>query len=80
MLLYYQYFLFMITNLIFILSILRRTNWKILKVENLSYTYDDFCILNDISFSVFQGDFLGIIGPNGAGKTTLFNCILGYPW
>ena len=51
---------------------------EVLKVENLSYTYNDFCILNDISFSVFQGDFLGIIGPNGAGKTTLFNCILGF--
>ncbi|MGD1836398.1 MAG: metal ABC transporter ATP-binding protein [Nitrososphaeraceae archaeon] len=51
---------------------------EILKVENLSYKYSDSYILNDISFSVYQGDFLGIIGPNGAGKTTLFNCMLGF--
>jgi len=34
-------------------------------------------VLQDVSFDVEEGDFLGIIGPNGAGKTTLFQCILG---
>ncbi len=36
--------------------------------------------LQDVSFTVFQGEILGVIGPNGAGKTTLFNCMTGiYP-
>jgi zinc transport system ATP-binding protein len=49
----------------------------IISVDNLSYYYDSFPSLDNISFSVEKGDFLGIIGPNGAGKTTLFQCILG---
>ena len=36
-----------------------------------------FHILDNISFTVKEGDLLGIIGPNGAGKTTLFQCMLG---
>jgi zinc transport system ATP-binding protein len=47
------------------------------KVDRVSYDYGQGTILNDISFSVEEGDLLGIIGPNGAGKTTLFNCMLG---
>jgi len=34
-------------------------------------------ILDNVSFEIKKGDFLGIIGPNGAGKTTLFKCMLG---
>lgn len=34
-------------------------------------------ILNQLSFTVHPGEFLGIIGPNGAGKTTLFRLLLG---
>jgi zinc transport system ATP-binding protein len=49
----------------------------IVNVDKLSYYYDSFPSLDQISFSVQKGDFLGIIGPNGAGKTTLFQCILG---
>lgn len=47
------------------------------KVDRVSYDYGQDTILDDISFSVEEGDLLGIIGPNGAGKTTLFNCMLG---
>jgi zinc transport system ATP-binding protein len=47
------------------------------KVDRVSYDYGQDIILEDISFSVEEGDLLGIIGPNGAGKTTLFNCMLG---
>lgn len=35
------------------------------------------CVLEDITFNVTEGDFIGIIGPNGAGKTTLLRLILG---
>ncbi len=34
-------------------------------------------VLNRLTLSVFQGDFLGIVGPNGGGKTTLLRVILG---
>jgi zinc transport system ATP-binding protein len=39
--------------------------------------YDGIPILEGVSLSVEQGDFLGIIGPNGGGKTTLLKVILG---
>jgi zinc/manganese transport system ATP-binding protein len=34
-------------------------------------------ILNDVSFAIRQGEFIGVLGPNGAGKTTLMRAILG---
>ena len=50
---------------------------NVVDIQNLNYVIDSSVILNDISFSVEEGDFLGIIGPNGAGKTILFYCMLG---
>ncbi|HEX5185328.1 MAG TPA: metal ABC transporter ATP-binding protein [Nitrososphaeraceae archaeon] len=50
---------------------------QLVSVQSLSYSYDSEVVLDNISFNVEKGDFLGIIGPNGAGKTTLFQCILG---
>jgi len=43
----------------------------ILHVENLSFRYDQNWILENLTFSMAKGDFLGIVGPNGIGKTTL---------
>ena len=48
-----------------------------IEIKNLSFSYGDRPILQDISFSVDKGEFLSILGPNGVGKTTLFRCILG---
>ena len=50
---------------------------QIVEIDRLSYAYSGNLVLNDISFTVDEGDILGIIGPNGAGKTTLFGCMLG---
>ncbi|HSF00584.1 MAG TPA: metal ABC transporter ATP-binding protein [Nitrososphaeraceae archaeon] len=49
----------------------------LVSVQSLSYNYNSEMVLENVSFNVEEGDFLGIIGPNGAGKTTLFQCILG---
>lgn len=46
-----------------------------LKVENLSFSYDNLDILKEISFTLEIGDFVGILGPNGCGKTTLLKNI-----
>ena len=47
------------------------------EIEKLSVEYTGIKALDDISFGIAEGDFLGIIGPNGAGKSTLFRCMLG---
>ncbi|HJM14376.1 MAG TPA: metal ABC transporter ATP-binding protein [Candidatus Nitrosopelagicus sp.] len=49
----------------------------IVDIENLSVDYSGINALEEISFGIDDGDFLGIIGPNGAGKSTLFRCMLG---
>ena len=51
---------------------------KIIDIVNVSAGYDNNPrIIKNISFSVYQKDFLGIIGPNGGGKTTLLRTIMG---
>ena len=51
---------------------------KILEINNISAGYDSNPqIIKDVSFTVYENDFLGIIGPNGGGKTTLLRTILG---
>ena len=49
----------------------------ILKLENLSKSFDSITAIDAVDLEVTQGEALGIIGPNGAGKTTLFNLITG---
>ncbi len=49
----------------------------IIQLTDISAAYDDKKVLNQVSLSVYERDFLGIIGPNGGGKTTLIKLILG---
>jgi zinc transport system ATP-binding protein len=49
----------------------------IIKIENLSFSYQDRLVLKDLSFNLSAGDYLALAGPNGAGKTTLVKNILG---
>ena len=45
------------------------------EVQNITVAFGGVKALNDVSFSVNQGEIFTIIGPNGAGKSTLFNVI-----
>lgn len=49
----------------------------VLEAKHLDLRIGGAHIISDVSFSVPQGELLGVIGPNGAGKTTLFNLISG---
>jgi len=50
---------------------------EFLEVIGLTKRFGNFIVLKDVSFSLRQGEILGIIGPNGAGKTMLINLIAG---
>ena len=47
------------------------------EIKNLTHSYGKFVALDDVSFEINSGDFIGLIGPNGAGKTTLMNTMVG---
>ncbi|HLX53802.1 MAG TPA: ATP-binding cassette domain-containing protein, partial [Aquella sp.] len=48
-----------------------------LEIKNVNKFYGKFHALLDVSFTVDQGDFVGLLGVNGAGKTTLISSISG---
>jgi ABC-type branched-subunit amino acid transport system ATPase component len=49
----------------------------LMKVEGLSKSFGGLRAVSNVSFTIAEGEILGIIGPNGAGKTTLFNVLNG---
>jgi branched-chain amino acid transport system ATP-binding protein len=49
----------------------------VLDAQELTRRFGGLVAVNDVSFSVQQGEIFGLIGPNGAGKTTTFNLITG---
>ena len=49
----------------------------VIEVSGLTVHLDDRAVLEDVSFTVEPGEFMGVIGPNGAGKTTLLRVLLG---
>jgi branched-chain amino acid transport system ATP-binding protein len=49
----------------------------VLEVSNLRKSFGGITAVDGVSFTVDEGEILGIIGPNGSGKSTLFNCVLG---
>ena len=50
---------------------------EVLEVRDLTKSFGGIRAVDGVSFSVQEGEILGLIGPNGSGKSTLFNCILG---
>ncbi|MBL4891744.1 MAG: ATP-binding cassette domain-containing protein, partial [Rhizobiaceae bacterium] len=49
----------------------------VIEAENISKSYGDKLLIDDLSFKLPPGGIVGVIGPNGAGKTTLFRMITG---
>lgn len=50
----------------------------ILQFKGVSKVFGGLKAIDDVSFSVEQGEIVGLIGPNGAGKTTIFNLASGF--
>jgi len=53
------------------------TDGPAIEVRHLRKSYGDMTAVDDVSFSVAEGEIFGLIGPNGAGKTTTIECALG---
>ena len=50
---------------------------SIIELENVSLSYGDRPVLDNISFKINEGQIFGMLGPNGVGKSTIFNLITG---
>ena len=54
-----------------------KQNQPIIEFENISLSYGNRLILDNISFKINSGQIFGMLGPNGVGKSTIFNIITG---
>lgn len=48
-----------------------------ININNVSFSYPDGMVLNDVTMTIQQGDYIGLLGSNGSGKSTLIKLILG---
>ena len=54
-----------------------KNNNHVIEFENISLTYGNRLILDNINFKINEGQIFGMLGPNGVGKSTIFNLIIG---
>jgi len=54
-----------------------KNNKEVVKLENISFSFGERKVLENIDISVNQGEIAGLLGPNGVGKSTIFNLITG---
>ena len=54
-----------------------KNNKVIVKLENISFSFGNRKVLENINISINQGEIAGLLGPNGVGKSTIFNLITG---
>ena len=54
-----------------------KTQKPIVKLDKLSLSFGKRKILDNVSFTINEGQILGLLGPNGVGKSTIFNLITG---
>jgi len=55
----------------------QNTDEHLLKIENLTKSYDGKKVVNDVNMKIKRGEVVGLLGPNGAGKTTTFYMVVG---
>jgi ABC-2 type transport system ATP-binding protein len=54
------------------------TEPRLIQVEHLSKAYGAVRAVDDVSFTLTQGEVAALLGPNGSGKSTLMRCVIGY--
>ena len=54
-----------------------KDNRPIIEFDNISLSYGNRLILDNLSFKINEGQIFGMLGPNGVGKSTIFNLITG---
>ena len=60
-----------------LIQVPERLGGKVIEAKNLTKSFGDKLLFEDLNFTLPPGGIVGIIGPNGAGKTTLFKLITG---